>query len=336
LLPQIIRAGEWFLDSGIQEMNGGVARYHRTDTQRNLPVSTEITGYSLSALVYLRHFDRARSMANFLCDVWDDGDGAMPFELGEPGLAYFFDSGIIVRGLLAAWRSAGVQRYLDTAMAIGRHMLRDHVAAEDVNPILSLPTRLPIDRDPLSWSRSPGCYQLKSAMAWHDLAQTTGDASFAAGYERVLDYSLRTYTTFLPGHPDRLRVMDRLHAFSYFLEGMMPRAREPRCCAAINDGIGRVAGFLREIGPEFERSDVYAQLLRARVYADRAGVAPLDREAADWEAARLQTFQAEHGGFYFGRRNGEFLPFFNPVSTAFAAQALAVWSGEPATVAELI
>lgn len=336
MLPQIIRAGDWFLDSGIHELNGGVARYHRTDTQRNLPVSTEITGYSVSALVYLGHPARARAAANFLCDVWDEGGGAMPFELGEPGLAYFFDSGIIVRGLLAAWRSAGVQRYLDTAMAIGRHMIRDHVGAADIDPILALPARIPIDRDPLSWSRSPGCYQLKSAMAWRDLAEVSGDGSFLEPYERTLDYSLRTYTSFLPGHPDRLKVMDRLHAFSYFLEGMMPRAKDPRCCAAINDGIRRVAELLREIGPEFERSDVYAQLLRARIYADRAGVAPLDREAADWEAERLQTFQAEHGGFYFGRKGGEFLPFTNPVSTAFAAQALAVWSGEPATIEELI
>lgn len=336
LLPQIARAGEWFLTSGIQEMNGGVARYYRTDLQRNAPVSTEITGYTLSALVYLGHPSRARATANFLCDVWDAGDGAMPFELGEPGLAYFFDSGIIVRGLLAAWRSAGVQRYLDTAMAIGRHMIRDHVAAADVDPILALPERVPVERDPLSWSRSPGCYQLKSAMAWHDLAQTTGDGSFAAAYERVLDYSLRTYTTFLPGHPERLKVMDRLHAFSYFLEGMMPRAKDPRCCAAIHDGIGRAAALLREIAPQFERSDVYAQLLRARVYADRAGAAPLDRAAADYEAAQLQSFQAPDGGFYFGRKGGEWLPYLNPVSTAFAAQALAVWSGEPATVAELI
>jgi hypothetical protein len=30
------------------------------------------------------------------------------------------------------------------------------------------------------------------------------------------------------------------------------------------------------------------------------------------------------------------LPFVNPVSTAFAMQALAMWSGEPAAAADLI
>jgi hypothetical protein len=43
LPPQISRAGDWFVHSGIQESNGGVARYFRTDLNRNHAVSTEIT-----------------------------------------------------------------------------------------------------------------------------------------------------------------------------------------------------------------------------------------------------------------------------------------------------
>jgi len=72
LSPQLARAGEWFLHSGIQEPGGGVARYHRTDLDRNLPVSTEITGYAVSALIYLhrlsqddRYLDAARRAASF-------------------------------------------------------------------------------------------------------------------------------------------------------------------------------------------------------------------------------------------------------------------------------
>jgi hypothetical protein len=33
------------------------------------------------------------------------------------------------------------------------------------------------------------------------------------------------------------------------------------------------------------------------------------------------------GGFYFGRSAGRWEPYINPVSTAFALQALALWSG---------
>jgi hypothetical protein len=336
LLPQIARAGEWFLRSGIQESNGGVARYYRTDLARNAPVSTEITGYTLSALVYLGLLDRATDTARFLCLAWDDEAQVMPFELGAPAFSYFFDNGIIVRGLLAAWRALRTPWFLDTAAAIGRHMMRDFATPIDYHPILSLPDKQPVERDPLRWSRSAGCYQLKAAMAWNDLAIATGDPYFVPPFEHVLDSCWEKYSDFLPGHPDPLKVMDRLHAFLYFLEGLLPRIHHPLGCPTMNEGINRAAALLREIAPQFERSDVYAQLLRIRVYADRAGVAPIDREAAEFEAARLSTFEAPGGGFYFGRKGGEWLPYLNPVSTAFAMQALAVWSGEPATIAELI
>jgi hypothetical protein len=125
--------------------------------------------------------------------------------------------------------------------------------------------------------------------------------------------------------------MDRLHAYLYFLEGLLPSAHEPRVAAAIRGGIPLVGHHLREIAPEFERSDVYAQLLRMRLYADRAGALPLDRAAAQFEAERLAEFQAAGsdsptgGGFYFGRKAGAWLPYVNPVSSAFALQALGLW-----------
>jgi hypothetical protein len=96
-------------------------------------------------------------------------------------------------------------------------------------------------------------------------------------------------------------------------------------------GIRSVAQHLRDIAPEFERSDVYAQLLRIRLYADWAGVSPLDRDAAGWEADRLGRFQAVDsnlridGGYWFGRVGDTWSPHVNPVSTAFALQALALW-----------
>ena len=100
---------------------------------------------------------------------------------------------------------------------------------------------------------------------------------------------------------------------------------------ALVGGIAKVAAYLRQIGPVFARSDVYAQLLRLRALADRAGVAPLDRAAAEFEAGKLEAFQLDNsdprisGGFYFARRGGRLQPHINPVSTAFGLQALAMW-----------
>ena len=338
---EVARAGRWFLGSGIQEKSGGVARYYRADLRRNLPVSTEITGYALSALVYLHsvanddrglYLNRATAAANFLAHTaWDAQSRVMPFEIGPAERAYFFDSGIVVRGLLSAWRATGCEKFLEIAVAVGRSMAEDFASGDGYHPILSLPGKQPVARDPLSWSKSAGCYQLKAAMAWWDLGEAVADTSFRDLYDRVLDDALRTWESFLPGHPDRIKVVDRLHPFLYFLEGLLPRAAEPRCQAALRAGIPIAARHLRNLAPAFERADVYAQLLRIRVYADCAGAAPLDRTEAAFEAKRLASFQSSDsdprmdGGFAFGRLHGSCIPHVSPVPTAFALQALTLW-----------
>src|SRR5260370_42504323 len=80
------RAGAWFLESGIQEANGGVARYYLADAQENRAISTEITGYAISAFVYLysstrdqRYLDAAAMSAEFLKRfAWDSALRVFP------------------------------------------------------------------------------------------------------------------------------------------------------------------------------------------------------------------------------------------------------------------
>lgn len=331
------RAGDWFLCSGIQEPGGGVARYYRSDLCRNAGISNEITGYTVSFLidVYQRtgaakYLDAALRAARFLTrQAWDSDLHQLPFEPGSH-TAYFFDSGIIVRGLLAAWRATNEAEFLDIAIAAGRGMLTHFPVADELAPILSLPSRQPVPYQP-RWSASPGCYQLKSAMAWQDLFEITGEAAFGAAYEEALARALRDHESFLPGDPVPERVMDRLHAFLYFLEGLLPAAGREQCRAAIETGIERVASFLRNIAPRFARSDVYAQLLRVRLFASSWGIARLDPAAAAEEASAAACFQFNSGevrflgGFGFGVQAGTRMPFVNPVSTAFCSQALDWW-----------
>jgi hypothetical protein len=331
-------AGRWFLQSGIQEASGGVARYYRSDLRQNAPVSTEITGYAVSTLVFLHqrtgesaYLEAGLRAARFLTRVaWDARLGAFPFELSanrESGFAYFFDSGIIVRGLLSAWHATEDLEFRDAAIAGGRAMLADFPSGSGIHPVLALPEKRPVAWEP-RWSGSPGCYQLKSAMAWHELFELTGESAFSRGYESALQAALEDHRDFLPGESDQQRVMDRLHAYAYFLEGLTPALDRPECTAAFRDGIDRIARLLREIAPVFARSDVYAQLLRARLLGEACGVAPLDEAeaAAAEEAEQSAGFQTDSGGFLFGRKNGDPLPFVNPVSTAFCVQALALWN----------
>jgi hypothetical protein len=336
-------AGRWFLRSGIQESSGGVARYYRSDTGKNAPVSTEITGYAVSALLFLHgrtgkaeYLDAALRAARFLTrTAWDARLATFPFEHSTNGnrsraLAYFFDCGIIVRGLLAAWRASQELEFRDTAIAAGRAMMRDFQGGDAIHPILALPTKQPLAYEP-RWSASPGCYQLKSAMAWQELFEATGEMSFFRAYESAVAAALAGDYDFLPGETNREKVMDRLHAYAYFLEGLSPMLKRSDCAHAFRGGIDRASAYLGEIAPLFARSDVYAQLLRARLLGEACGVIPLDHAAAGQEASAAAAFQGTSpdarvaGGFLFGRKCGEPLPFVNPVSTAFCVQALAWW-----------
>lgn len=125
--------------------------------------------------------------------------------------------------------------------------------------------------------------------------------------------------------------MDRLHPYLYFLEGLLPLLERPDCASIFRKGLQRVSGLLDQIAPLFVRSDVYAQLLRVRLYGEQLGGIPLDFYAAAHEASQLSDFQVQSddsrqsGGFLFGRKRGEAMPFVNPVSTAFGMQALALW-----------
>ncbi len=327
------RAGRWLLESGIQDVSGGVARYYRTDLQRNAPISTEITGYACAALLFLArrtgladYREAALRAGRFIAEcAWDERAGALPFEwpAGASPRAYFFDCGIVARALTALWRDVGDAEFRDVARACASSMLGDFRDGSSWHPVLELPSKAPVPHEN-RWSRRPGCYQLKAALAWLE----TG---YDAAYHENLAGALADHEAFLPGADEPALVVDRLHAYLYFLEGLLPAVSRQECREAMAAGIGRVAELLRTHRDALERSDVYAQLLPIRLYADRLGVVPLDTAAAEEEAGELPQFQIASrdrrtdGAVAFGRKGGELLPYANPVSTSFCIQALEMW-----------
>ncbi|MBL8233604.1 MAG: hypothetical protein JNL98_34225, partial [Bryobacterales bacterium] len=180
------RAGTWFLQSGIQEETGGVARYYLIDQARNARLSTEITGYAVSALCYLyretrdsAYFEAACRAGQFLVHrAWSEELRIVPFEypptdVPSENRAFFFDCGIIIRGLITLWRATGDGEYLETARRCGLGMARRFEHDGNYAPILQLPG---CEATPYgnSWSNNPGCYQLKSALGWLELSYETG------------------------------------------------------------------------------------------------------------------------------------------------------------------
>ncbi len=161
------QAGGWFLHSGIQESSGGVARYYRSDRPANAPVSNEITGYAVGTLAYLHSLDpkpeyreaSIRAARYLMNDAWHASSHTFPFEPGSSN-AYFFDVGIIARGLLSAWRLTGLEEFRVRAREAALSLAFDFIGDGEFHPVISLPDKQPLQREP-KWSRQPGCYQLE-------------------------------------------------------------------------------------------------------------------------------------------------------------------------------
>lgn len=320
-----------------------MARYYLADLGRNKRISTEITGYFISALCALFqrtgeavYLDAARRAARFLTDkAWDADKGLFPFEWppnDDPleNRAYFFDSGIIVRGLLRLHRITLDPVLFQVALECAKGMRRfDHGGV--YVPILQLPGCEPLPPGD-SWSSAPGCFQLKAALAWLELHELTSLQQFHDGWETALKRAIAQEPLFLPQSEPPARIMDRLHAYCYFLEGILAAAPQDETLGLLRDGIAQVSRLVRAIASEFVRSDVYAQLLRIRLMAHAAGLVALDERQAEEEAAEIRSFQwldsedrKLRGAYSFGRRTGAPMPFANPVSTAFCIQALELW-----------
>ncbi len=328
-------AGHWLLHSGIQEASGGFARFYDAEKQANRPVSTEISGYAASALVWMFrvtgdevYLDAAKRTAAFLLSTWNEELRVFPFEWPSDQ-AYFFDTGIIIRGLLAVWRETGDERLLQVARAASHGMIAGFRADGDYHPILTLPDKAPLPRTK-KWSRSAGCYQLKAAMAWWDVAEITGDGALRDAYLAMVEYAVAKHACFLREAADPYDAMDRLHAYGYFLEGLLPVIERRECRQAFSQGAASMESVYDATTQTFVRSDVCAQLMRARHFLSEGTGGEDRRRYIDFQA---QSFQAQsndpriHGGFYFGRRDGNISLQVNPVSTAFAMQALEMQSG---------
>lgn len=324
----VLRAGHWLLHSGIQAPDGGVARYRLTNSGQNLPASTEITGYAVAACCYLfeqtgqeQYLAAARRSGDFLTHTaWDPESRSMPFEIHQGArYSYFFDCGIIARGLLWLHRLTGEEIYLSRARDVGQAMERDFASMRGFHPIVLLPCKSP-EEYANWWSRMPGAFQLKAALAWRDLGETLNEPHFLDLYDRVLHFSLERYSETLDNETDEPKKMDRLHAWAYFLEGLQPETHRESIQYLLKSALAHGEQLREQLAPQFLRSDVCAQLLRIKLLA---GGRP-----NDGELIRIESFQYQSedptldGGFGFGRRDGAMTPHVNPVSTIFCLQAL--------------
>lgn len=334
----------WLLTSGIQDESGGVARYYQTDDRSYRNISTVTTGYYISAMLKANEngetepLDRALKSGRFLVErAFDPNIELFPVEIAADGEsstleARFIDCCIAARALLHLYQATGEHVFLDRAERCGV-ALRTRMSRVDGSffPLLDLRSGKP-GAGTDSWSVEAEVYQLKSSLAFLELSDATGNREFNTSTELMLNWCLKTHEGFVRGDDAPEKVMDRLHAYSYFLEGLLPVASENmKASNALQRGILEVENRMREVAGNYQRCDVVAQLLRLRLYADRIGIMELDAGEAEKEALLIEQFQHQStdpkvdGGFAFARHGSQFTPHVNPATTAVAVQALAMW-----------
>ncbi len=89
-----------------------------------------------------------------------------------------------------------------------------------------------------------GLPPLKAALAWLDVAAITGDSTLNDAYLEMLNAALTTHANYLPGAVGRHEIMDRLHPYCYFLEGLTPFLEREDCAGVYLQGILSVSGYL--------------------------------------------------------------------------------------------
>ena len=146
------------------------------------------------------------------------------------------------------------------------HGLRFSGRRRRFHPVISLPEKQPLPYEP-RWSRRPGCYQLKSALAWHDIGDAPGHsivrirARVRARIARIVSAGRTRIAR---------KLMDRLHAYCYFLEALLAVGRSQRSSGRAGSrrrsrgrfAAGNRTGFraLRRVRPTSPRASDRASL----------------------------------------------------------------------------
>ena len=197
-----------------KKRRGGVARYYRSDLgqkccrspPRSPATRSALCCSSINGRATPAYLDAGLRAARFLTRIaWDARLGTFPFELNGACADRASRISSIVGSSCAGCCTLGASPKIPNS---GMRLLR---ADERCWPIF--PRRVGCIRffccrrsarwswEP-RWSASPGCYQLKSAMAWQELFEVTGESAFQRGYESALQAALENDPEFLPGDAD--------------------------------------------------------------------------------------------------------------------------------------
>lgn len=350
-------AARWLLHSGIQnppgaknangaDIGGAFNAWFDPETNSYSYVYSEITGYALTALMYLYgekgedlYRTHARQAADWLIST-QTKEGAFPTALRyaendfKSPHFHTFDVGMVLNGLLCLYDSTKEERYLESARKAADWLIRFQ------NPDGSLAAHVTAEGEvtdtPTTWSTQPGSYHAKIAIGLLHFFRASGDERYRTAAVNLCEYALTRQQPDGQFYTYGEEQGTNFHPHFYSAEGLwvvgtiiqekryLDAAHRATMWAHTHTKDGIVP---RHKHAEFnynERVDVLAQGYRMFALHGLAD----STEAKTLRGVLLsrqynKDNQSQHGGFTFGvTSDGHQLPHINCWVTMFALQAL--------------
>lgn len=368
-LDAIAAAKRWIIRSGIQiqaprsAANGAFNAWYDAEERRFRYAYPEITGYGITALLYLNSLRADPVLIKKGClagdwvirralhpcggirprDHYDRQERSLVFSF-ERQLVVAFDSGMVLFGLMTLYDATRRRVYLNAARRIGDFLLKAQRGSGLFYACYNPARKVWIDK-PDKWSTQSGSYHAKLALGLLDLQRLTGQEKYRRGTLKACRAMLMLQLPsgrFLSYRSDK---STHMHPHLYSAEGMLMAGLTLKRPDLMHSAARAVRWTLSEQLPDGglpclvgerglrnlnQRSDVLAQTLRLGALCYGLGLLPKSVLPSLAKLERkLRTYQVktslQKGGFRYGQElNGECREHVNFWCTAFALQALAM------------
>lgn len=345
----------WLFDSGIQNADGGFNAWYDLKSNSYPYIYSEITGYGITALLYLDSITNAVKAADWIIkhalldsgavlarkysDSWQ-GSRDYSFESGD---VFSFDTGMVLFGMVNLFKHTGKGKYLKTAKRIANFLLTMQKKDGLFNPIYHSKADKFDDRND-KWSTQAGSFHAKLSLGLLAAYDITGEKKYQESAIKICDATFKFQEADGRFITSRDEGTTHLHPHCYSCEGLYYAGKKLESDAYMKaafkgiiwalknqllDGgmpciYDKNTGFNRN-----QRSDTLAQVLRLAIYflADGAALIQDYKSNIYNLASKLLSFQKtegkQAGGFYYGyTEDGKRMDHINSWCSMFALQSL--------------
>jgi rhamnogalacturonyl hydrolase YesR len=347
-------AADWLLNSGIQSEEGGFYSWYNLKDKSYAYLYSEITGYAITALVFLSKINRdsifikkAESAADWILRYAihpcggvktrlykndDKADASYSFS-GEN--IFSFDTGMVLYGMASLYNATGKEKFLGIAERLALFII-DKMQNKDgsLSAVYNAKTDELINTYD-KWSNQAAGFHAKACLGLVELFSITNNKRYSESAIRLCEYAFITQEGSGRFITDKAANTTHLHPHCYTAEGLlytgallnMPKfvkaakkAAEWAFSCLSSDGINELYNPSDGSFNNLQRSDILAQVLRLGLLFS------LNARTNDLMGV-LSKYQyngediEQRGGFLFSANEQH----VNCWCTMFAVQALALY-----------